>query len=270
MFDKNKTKGIPLPAAPKTVGIASFNMDSISRLLDSKGIVAFHVKHALNPHRQNLITGEDLTKNKDTYLYYEIRPIRVVPQSMNGETMLMQYSIDTMFQTIMLNVGGYYLDNTKEKERVLVRPNDLFIFNPTITMGAQDLIEVKNERIVRLKHYVYSVDYLVDQDKRVYTMNDFDIENGKLIFREQLTDRILSVVYTHPLIYNVQSIPHYIRILQSNAEGIGGKDRQAVYAPQMMFCKHVTLDNFGEDTYDWFRNDPIINYEKYLSMGKYN
>ena len=269
MFDKNKTKGLPLPAAPRTVGIPAFNMDSIARLLDSKGILAFHVKHALNPHRQNLITGEELTKNKDTFLYYDIRPIRVVPQSMNGETMLMQYSIDQLFETIMLNVGGYYLDNVKEKERVLVRPNDLFIFNPTITIGSQDLIEVKNERIIKLKHYVNDVDYMIDQDKRVYTLSDFDIIDGKLYFNETLNNRILSVVYTHPLIYNVQSLPHYIRILQANDEGIGGKTRNAEYAPQMMFCKHITLDNFGDDVYDWFRNEPVINYKDFLTNSRW-
>ena len=271
MFDKNNTKGIPQAIAPRSVGITAFNMETINRLLDSKGIVAFHIKHALNPQRQNLLVGEDLKSNKMSFIYYEIRPIRVVPQSMTGETMLMQYSIDQLFETIMLNVGGYYLDNTKENERVLVRPNDLFIFNPTITMGSQDLIEVKSGKEVKLKQYLFNVDYIVDQDQRVYTQNaDFNIEDGKLIFNEVLTDRILSVVYTHPLIYNVQTIPHYIRILQANEAGSGAQTREAKYAPQLMFCRHVTLDNFGDEVYDWFRKEPIANYEQFLDKGRFN
>lgn len=270
MFDKNYTNGINLPAAPYSTGIAAFNIETIQRLLDSKGVIAFHIKHALSPEQQNIITGENLEQNTTSFLYYDIRPIRVVPQSMDAQAMIMQYSIDSMFNKVMLNVGGYYLDNIKQKERVLIRPNDLFIFNPTITMGDQQVFEANSQKTFKLPYYVSRVDFMADNNKKVYTQDqDFIIKNGKIVFNEHQNDKVFTVVYEHPLIYNVQTIPHYIRILQANEGGVSTKPRNADYAPQLMFCQHIKIQNFGEDVYDWFRNEKIQNYQQWLKAGKF-
>lgn len=271
MFDYNDTKGLPLNRTPNTVGIAAFNLDTINQLLDSKGILAFHIKHCPDPKSYNMQIGKPINNSNIDFMFYDIRPIRVVPYSMNAEALLMQYSLETLSTKVILNVGGYYLDNLEEKERVLVRPNDLFIFNPSITMGNQEIVKVTNSKEVKLPQYVQKVDHIVDDSGRVYNPYfDIKINNGVISFNESFTDRIMSIVYEHSLIYTVDQIPHYLRILQANENGAGSEQRQAVYAPQLVVCNFVKTHNFGDGIYDWFQNEKIKNYQQFLNIGKYN
>jgi len=267
MFDTNKTKGIPLNRTPNTVGISAFNMQTIHQLLDSKGIIAFHIRHALSPERQSILTGEVLKDSHHSFIYYDIRPIRVVPQSMDSQAMLMQYSLDQMYEKILLNIGGYYLDN--HNERVIVRPNDIILFNPTVDAGNQQLVEVDGD-LITLPQYVNKVDYLIDSKLNRYEADsDFVLVDGKIKLHKPAKG-VFSVVYTHRLIYNIESVPHYLRILQSNSSGAGSVERQAEYAPSLTMCRFVSTNNFGDEMYEWWKSEIVINYQQWFDSGKFN
>jgi hypothetical protein len=278
--DTNNTNGlIGLGPIPDQAPVASFNADGIENLLQTKGFVAYHVKSAPNPDR----SGVSSPVNPNTiaaqrgHIYYSARPLKIVPQRISLEDRLNVQGIWGV-GTALFNVTGTYIDDAKNKDRIVqVRPHDLIIM-PTLTILVDQMFEYNPTGPQRLNHRVLGVDVLMD-NKNVYEQGvDFILQNGEIVwtktgnkpFFSQSGGSVLSIVYWTMPIYIVQQMPHNLRVIPSNEVGHGSLPREAVYAPQLVVAKPSTivdenLKNQGiEALLDW---KAIPNLPEYPSSS---
>lgn len=264
--DTNNRLGHPaLGPIPSLAPNAAFNLNQIEDLLKNKGILAFHVKHALDYRTESTTLGLDLSNDVSRpFVYYDIRPLLVIPQQFNLNETLSIVGLNQMGTTVM-NVTGHYLDNPEE--RVFLRPKDLIILNPTITDLYSQLFTFENTTLVRLRYRVRSVDYMACRSRgRLELGRDFEItELGEIQFLGKWPElnEVVSIVYEKQQIYVVNSIPHLLRILPENNIGHAAIPRKARYAPQLIFVdRSTTVDT--KDSIDFFNLPEIVNYEQWL------
>ena len=268
--DTNKRKGlIGLGPIPKKAPVAAFNVDQVQDLLRTKGFLAFHCRHALNPKRTSLQAGMDLSEkgNERPFLYYDIRPILMVGQDFSVRDTLTAMGLYGT-GTSMFSVAGEYLDGSQE--RVFVRINDIIILNPSMTELFEQNFEYNGEKETSLMYRARAVDYMLTaRGTRLTEGIDFycTIE-GKIQWVES-TDKpkigeVVSIVYYYQPVFIVRALPHNIRLLPSNDLGSGNMPRNVKYAPQLVLCDYSTVRDGPEDSIDFFNLPELQNWEQYL------
>lgn len=248
--DTNATTGlVGLGPIPGEAPVASFNLDQIESLLRTKGFIAYHYKSALNPDRTSVELGANVNTKAAHYglIYYEVRQLLVVPQRITlNQTLQLQGNFDSAAVT-SLNVTGNYTDG--DQSPVYLKPRDIIVLNPTITVLAEQLIEYNPNGPLKLKYRVKGVDLLMSKDVRFKEGLDFEVRSDGLIYwlggrRPKFHNGkgdVLSINYWISPHYVVNSSPHTLRVIPSNEQGHGGQPRHAKYAPQQVIVAQSHL-----------------------------
>jgi hypothetical protein len=266
--DRNSNAGlIGLGPIPSTAPVASFNANQIESLIKTKGFIGFHYMSAPNPNRESLSSPPDpMTQASfQGLLYYDVRPIYLVPQSIKLEERLQVagiYGVDT----ILLNISGQYYDN-RPNRTVHVAHNDLIVMNPTITDKAKQLFEYNPNGPNQLTLKVKGVEFLADENIEYEDGTDFAVVDGEIHWLKggkkpsfvNGKPAVLTCVYYATPMYAIMSLPHNLRILPSNDIGHGGLPRDAVYAPQLVVAKELTSMQV-QNILDWKTLPPLPNY----------
>lgn len=256
LSDTNSTSGlVPLGPIPSQAPVASFNLDQVESLLNTKGFVAYHYKSAFNPIRNtiNAPAMPNLQAAHRNFLYYDPRPLRIVPQSFKIEDRLQIQGIYGV-GSVLFNVTGSYLDDVETKSKtVYCNEHDLIVM-PSLTARERQLVEYNPTGPMRLAHSVTGVEYLADEDREYYVNRDFKINaDGTIEFIPgglrptmqssgmNATPRVLTCAYYTTLIYVVTTMLHSLRVLPDNSTGQGGLPREARYAPQLLVAMPSTL-----------------------------
>lgn len=247
--DINDSTGlVGLGPIPSEAPVASFNLDQIENLIKTKGIVAYHYKHAPNPDRRSVEVGTNVNTQgaQRGVVYYQAREIRVVPQSFKLEHQLQVQGLYDV-QSVLLNVSGNYYDG--DQEHVYMRPRDLVVLNPTITVMVDQFVEYNPNGPLKANYKIKDVDLLMTSKRKFEKDKDFKVMDGKVYwiqggarpdFHNGKGD-ILTIVYWATPIYVVQSLPHVFRVLPDNEIGHGALPRRARYAPQLVIASQSHL-----------------------------
>jgi hypothetical protein len=264
--DQNVNQGLlGLGSIPGLAPVASFNVDQIESLLKTKGIKALHYKSALNPDRESIEMGVNLNTKAAQHgvVYYEVRELLVVPQSMNiSSTLQIQGMYDNISASV-LNVTGNYTDG--DKGPVYIKPRDLIVLNDSVSVMAEQLLEYDPNKPLKTKFKVKGVDALFTSDTKFKDGMDFEVRPDGLIYwtggrrpkHNNGKGQVVSVSYWISPHFLVNNAPHILRIIPSNLTGNGSLPRNAVYAPQQVVAiqSHLTevadyLDFFSLPVYD--------------------
>lgn len=280
----NKEGLINLGPIPSLAPVASFNLNQIENLLQTKAFLAWHLKHAPNPDRVDI--GGPVNPNTNAaqrgIYYYDVRAIGVIPQRFQFEDRMMAQGIWGV-GSVLFNITGEYLDDIPNKSKIThVRNRDLIVMNQTITTMVDQLFEYNPNGPQKLHYKIKGVDYLADNKREYHQGTDFfvnsvgqiewiqggnkpDFKNGK--------GSILTCVYYITPIYIVQSLPHQLRIIPSNEIGHAALPREASYAPQLLVAKPSTIieekDGILNDLnqlYDWHSLPNFPDYPESLNM----
>lgn len=279
--DINKSTGFP-PLGPLSslAPVAAFSMEQIENLLHTKGILAFHIRHAIDPDKATVTAGLNVSNagKERGHIYYDIRPLRVVPQDFSVRDTLTVMGMYTT-GTVMMNVDGKYLDDSKE--RVFLRPNDLILLNPTITELYEETFEYKPEDRTKLHYRIVDVDFLAVGDWQGRNGVRFDkdvdfeitsdgylkwIDGGNKPEYKNGKGQVVSIVYYYRPIFIVRAIPHSLRLLPSNKAGSGAAPRELRYAPQLCLLDFSVIRDGPENTTDWFNIPELENWEQWLEV----
>jgi len=268
--DINKRTGLlGIGNIPGLAPVAAFNPNQIENLLRTKGILAFHVKHAISHTKETLQAGANVNRDgaERPFQYYDIRPILMIPQQLNFQDTLTQINLNGT-GTAVFNVSGTYID--ANGGRVYVRVNDLILPNPELTDLHEELIQYRGESPLKLSYRVKSVDYLACVSQgRLEEQVDFTVDaSGQILFtpgkkQPKLNETVSVVYYTTP-IYSVQHVPHSLRILPGNPSGDGRMERTAYYGPQMVIVHRSMV---RDDSMDWFGILEDLDWRQYLTSG---
>jgi hypothetical protein len=249
LHDENDLEGlIGIGPLPGTAPVASFNLDAIENLINSKGFSCLHYRFALSPDRETLVGGGNPNTQEAQHggRYYSVRWLKAVPQQFKLSDQLSVAGIwDT--NSVLLNISGNYLDGAHEA--VYIMPRDLIVLNPTITIPVRQLAEYNPNGPMSLNYKVKGVEYLASKHGQFCQGTDFVVEGGKIVWvpggkKPNFLDGkgdILSVVFYITPIYIVQNAPHSLRVLPDNHEGMGGLPRYARYAPQLIVAQQSHL-----------------------------
>jgi len=262
--DTNDTKGlIPLGPIPAQAPVAAFNHHQIESLLQTKGFECYHYKHASNPDRAEVhgpVNPNSQAAHRG-YIYYEVRKLRVVPQSFRLEDRLAVQGVWGM-GTALFNVTGEYIDG-KGNDPAYIRNDDLIVLNPTITMMTDQLFQYNPTGPQKLLYRAKGVDYLADTENRYVEDRDFRVHDGMIFWIKgglrPKKDAVLTIVYYITPIYIVKNIPHHLRLLPSNDVGHGALPREVKYAPQQVVAQISTLVE-EKDLMNWFDLPPLPEY----------
>jgi hypothetical protein len=245
--DVNNNPGlIHLGSIPGQSPVASFNIAGIENLIETKGFIGYHYRHALNPNKskENGPADPGTQINYRGFRYYNPRPLYHVPRSYQLEDLLTAQAI---FQpgSVLLNISGKYADIEIDKtNQTHIRNHDLLIF-PSLTDMTQQTFEYNPTGPQKLQYKVKGVDLLWDSERDYNCDEDFVVTEDGLIkwldCRRPDPGSVLSVVYYFTPIYIVKNKIHSLRVIPSNEAGHGALPREAVYAPQQFVAIPSTL-----------------------------
>lgn len=268
--DTNNKPGIvDLGSIPGGAPVASFNKDGIENLIETKGFLGVHYKHALIPNRDqdNSPTFSNTQAAHRGHRYFSPRWIYHVPRQYSIEDILTAQGV---FESgsVLMNMAGYYSDEVPDKSNeAFFRPRDLFVF-PSLTDVTEQTFEYNPTGPQKLQYQISSVELLFDSAGREFVCDeDFQISNGliewlpsgkKPGFKDGQGD-VLSIVYYFVPIYIITNLMHSLRVIPSNKSGHAAEPREAVYAPQQMICKPSTIVEEG-NLIDWKALPPYPEY----------
>ena len=272
--DTNNESGLlNLGSLPSLAPVAAFNPDMTESLIKTKGIVALHYKHALNPDRETFAGGVNPNTNaaKLGFRYYSVRQFKMVPQQFKLSDQLNVQGIWTL-GSVLINVAGHYDDGPKE--HAFFRPHDVIVIQSacdgsSITTLTQQMSEFNPVGPLKLNFRCEGVDYLADKHREYQEGQDFVVQDGKIFWLERgfkpsmSTDgkgEILTVVYWIKPLYIVESVPHALRITPGNEMGNAAYPRKAHYAPQLVVAKQSWA---GVDESDLLDFSSLPSYNQY-------
>lgn len=266
IIDVNNTPGmVGIGSLPGSSPVASFNIDGIKNLLTTKSFVAYHLRSAPNPDRENI--GAPVNPNTQAAnrgrIYYGARPVGIIPQQFKLEDRLVAQGIWGK-GSVLFNVTGEYLDDNPENRIVHIRNGDIIAINETFTAPVEQLFDYNPTGPQRLNYKIKGVDVLFDDKNTYQEGRDFNIVNYEIVWtnnglKPDKIGKVLSCVYYHTPIFVVQSLPHWLRIIPSNETGHGANPREAVYAPQQIVAIQSTIME-ENNLMDWYDLPPFPDY----------
>lgn len=246
--EKNSNTGLlGLGPIPQKAPVAAHNLLQVDNLLQTKGFLnAYHYRHAFLPDRESLEAGVDVSNeaaNSAGVIYYEVRRVTIVPYSFKLDTSL-KLDAEYGYASCTLNVAGQYSDG--QKERAYFAPRDLIVLDDSITAQYRQLAQFNPNGDLRLKYKVKGVDYIATNTERYEEGPDFSITDDGTINWTQGGNKpeigeILSVVYWFTPVYIINTVPHYLRLIPENNQGLGSLPRDFKYAPQLIICNQSHL-----------------------------
>lgn len=262
----NRTGLLPIGPLPSMAPVAAFNTDQVESLLRTKGILAFHARHAVPYDTETMQAGKNLEQATERAMaYYDLRPLLVVPQSFSVNDTLTMLSLHAT-GTVVLNVTGEYLD---VPERVFLRPRDLILMNPGMTDMHQERFEFKGKSQTIMHYKAKRVDYLACSSQgRMMQDVDFVVTDGgaiEFIAGQKIprVGEVVSAVYEYSPIYSIRQVPHTLRVLPGNETGHGGKPRVAHYGPQYVVADRSVIRD-DEYSIDWQAELDALDWTKWL------
>lgn len=250
LSDTNNNKGsVGLGPIPGKAPVASFNRDLFQSLMETKGFLAIHYKHAYNPDRESVNGPANLNTQAvhRGFRYYDPRPVRHVPQSFQLQDRLTVqgiYGIGSVVMNMALDYDDAGDPDNRFKEKIAhFASRDIIIF-PSLTDISRQNFEYNPNGPQRLQHKAKGISLLSDKNRDYVESRDFEIKDGLIVwlngkrpgFSGGKGDVITCVYYYSP-IYYVQNLLHSLRVIPSNPIGHGAFPREAVYAPQQLVCK---------------------------------
>lgn len=251
--DRNSRTGlIGLGTIPNQAPVASFQIDGIENLLQTKAFDALHYLHAPLPDRHTL--GAPANPNTQGaqrgVFYYDVRTLGVIPQQFKLEDRLTVQGLWGV-GSVLMNVTGHYRDGDLGSAHI--RNRDLIVI-PSLTDLTDQQVEYNPNGPMRLQYLVKGVDYLSDGKVLYHEDADFVIQSGRICWtkdgRKPDLGAIMTIVYYYCPIFIVSNKPHSLRIIPSNPEGHGAFPRDAVYAPQLLVLKPSTIAE-EDNLLDW-------------------
>lgn len=263
--DRNNSTGlIGLGSMPSQAPVASFNIAGIENLLETKGFLAYHYKSVPNPDREKLNSPvmPDTQATFQGRLYFDVRPIRIVPTNIKLEERLQAAGIYGYGSAVM-NVSGQYYDE-RQPDQVQIGHNDIIVLNPTITSPAEQLFEYNPTGPQTLNYKIQGVDVLLDSEREYEEGYDYSLVDGEIFWLEGGQKpkmvggkpAVLSIRYYVTPMFVVVDLPHNLRIIPSNEYGHGALPRDAVYAPQLVVAKALTSMQVN-NILDWKALPPL-------------
>lgn len=265
--DTNNNPGlVDLGYIPNQAPVANFNIDGVENLIQTKGFIGFHYRHAYNPDRetQNGPASPNTQASFRGLRYYNPRPLYQVPQSFKIEDRLTAQAIYSKGSVIM-NISGKYADDVPDQtSQTHLRQRDLLIF-PSLTDMNRQQFEYNPTGPQKLHYKVKGVDLLFDDERDYVCDRDFRVNSdghiewldggAKPDFKKG-KGAVLSIVYYYTPIYIVSGLLHSLRVIPSNPQGHAAYPRDATYAPQQIVC---TPSNLVEesDLEDWSALPPL-------------
>jgi len=245
--------------------VASFNLDGIENLINTKGFLGFHIKSAINPDRNTVTAGLNPNDNGYSRIFYSVHPVRLVPTNMSLTDTLTRVGLAIQGSSV-LNLSGSYLDNPNA--RVHAKTGDLIVMNPSFTEVYDQIVDYDGEAVLKLHYPAREVDYLASSKQAFEFGVDFLLTPDGSIqwLRGALSPSkgdVLSIVYTASPIYVVNRVEHSLRILPSNTTGNGSSPRQARYAPQLLLANLSNVRSEGP-SFDPFSLPVVQDWQKYL------
>jgi hypothetical protein len=236
-------------SVPSLAPVASFNINAIQNLIDTKGYYLYHYRHAFSPDRQTLQAGVDVNSveaNRYGVMFYEIRKLKAIMVSLPFEQRLQSDSVYG-FASAVVNVSGVYADGLKE--RVYIRPKDLLIPCANISEQTSELLEFNATGVLRAKHKIIEVNFLATKTDRYEPNVDFFIQDGIIVWcnngRKPKIAEVITVVYYFAPVWVATRVPHTLRIIPSNPQGHGAFPRQLMYAPQQVIVEQNHLQDLN-------------------------
>ena len=264
--DTNNNSGlVDLGSIPNQSPVASFNIQGINNLIDTKGFLCFHYRHSLSPDMENI--GSPVKANTQLAFrglrYYNPRALYQVPTGFKIEDQLTAQAVYGQ-GSVLMSVSGRYADEKLDQTgNVHIRKRDLLIF-PSLTDMEAETFNYNSTGPQRLKYKAKGVDILWDSQRDYVCDQDFKITEEGFIKWINGGNRpspgdILSIVYYYTPIYIVSNMLHHLRVIPSNSFGHAAIPREATYAPQQMVCVPSTLIE-ENDPLDWSAIPPLPDY----------
>lgn len=268
--DTNNNEGLAdLGSLPSTSAVAAFNIDGINNLLETKGFVCYHYKHAYIPDKTSLDgqANVNIAGSNRGFIYYDPRPIYNVPQRFSIEDILTANAVFSQ-GSVLMNLSLNYIDKKEDpnaSKLAKFAKHDIIVF-PDITDSARELAKYNPSQPLKLKYKIKAVDRVFDKNFIYECDRDFIInDDGLLIWidggKKPSKNAILSIVYYYTPIYIVSNMLHSIRVIPSNSSGHAGLPRTQTYAPQQLTCIPSNLTEEYELT-DWRAVPPIEKNKK--------
>lgn len=274
--DKNSSLGFPnIGSIPPMAPVASFNYAQIEDLIRTKGFDAYHFIGAPSPDRDfsQALPDPNAQGTYQGQIYYDCRPIKIVPYQMKNEEKLQIYGIYGLGSAVF-NISGTYYDDRPDKI-VYMNNHDLIMMNPTITVKLKQLFEHNPAGPNKLNFQVKGIEYLGDKEGKFEEGVDFGIIDGDIYWlqggrkpknQNGKKGAVTCVYYATP-IYSVVDVPHNLRILPSNPQGHGAVPREATYFPQLIYAKALTSFEVP-NILDWRSLPPLPGYDASMNtMG---
>lgn len=266
--DKNANPGlIGIGNMPNRAPVAGFNVGGIEDLITTKGFLGIHYKHAYNPNREEL-NGPSVPNQQAAHrglIYYDPRVLYHVPR---GYKMEDELTAQAVFGKggVLINPSGQYQDD-REDSQVHIRNHDLLVF-PSLTDMTEQMFEYNPTGPQRLQYKVRGVDRLFDSERLYMQDRDFIVLDSGFIkwidggIRPDFKNSkgaVLSIVYYYTPIYIVTNLLHSLRVIPSNSIGSGAYPRDAVYAPQQVYCMPSNITE-EKDLINWGDLPPMPDY----------
>ena len=258
---------------PDKSPVAAFNPSAIENLLKTKGFVAVHVRHAVDYSRESTSGGINVAQDgkERPFIYYDARPILIVPQHFNLVEQLTVMSLSAS-ETVAINVSGEYIDNNPER-RVFLRPGDLILL--TVSDLHTELREYRGESPWLLQYRAKRVDYLASSSAgRLVEGVDFLLDSdGQVIFqnsttgsRTPKTGELVSFVYERNPIWVVRSAQHNLRLIPGNSSGDGRQPRTGFYMPQLVLCDRSVVRDDSVNGTNWNKVIEDLDLKQWMTQ----
>lgn len=248
LSDTNNNPGlVDMGPIPDQSPVAAFNPMGINNLIETKGFLGYHYRHALNPTKENYNAPAEpgMQISFRGLRYYDPRPIYHVPRSYKMEDLLTAQAVYSK-GSVLINVSGRYADEKVDDDNIAhIRIRDLLVF-PSLTDMAEQLFEYNPTGPQKLHYKVKGVDLLWDAEREYVCDQDYAVtEDGMLKWLKggKRPDKgaVLSITYYFTPIYIVDSLIHHLRVIPGNEFGHAGIPREATYAPQQFVCTPSTI-----------------------------
>lgn len=243
-----------------------FSTDVHDNLIKSKGHKSTHYRHALDPNRQAIDGGANISQAPDVGAVnlYDPRPFYVAIQQLNWQDRYIIQGVHSDMTVMTVNYTTYYETQVEPRERVFLRKNDIITVDSGHTVLVPQLFEYKPAGPQRMKFPIVDVDYLVDGNRNRYEKDiDFIIKDGllewvgtkrPLWYADKGMGEVLSINYWTKPVFSVVSTNRVFREVFTNPSGNAAQPSDATYISGSAVVQALWIDTHLQPNLpDWPR-----------------